>query len=247
MKAAEYRLMAKYATRHWWYVAKRSLLINVFQYYIQPKVSKLQLLDIGPGTGSNWLVLKSYGEVTGVEQSALAAKFCRALGWKNVWVGKVQDYAFRENNFDVVTILDVLYHAKITDDVAVLRKVYQTLRPAGWLIVTDSAGPGWFGPHDVANEARERYTLPEMVQKIESAGFAVRHQSYLYASTFLLFMVSRLLERWGLLAVEKTETLPPVWINHLLIMIMKLEVKLATHFRLPWGSSVFVVAQKLRV
>lgn len=243
----EFQRMAEVSSTHWWYRAKRALLTQVFSRYIAPasitrKDSKI--LDLGCGTGHNWKQLSQYGDVTGVEQSKTAVDFCNKIGWKAVWYGSIQSYAFPKNHFSVVTILDVLYHQKITSDVGVLKRALQTLKPKGWLVVTDCIGPEWYGPHDVSNLARERYTLPELIEKVSAAGFTVQHASHYYFSTWILFVLTRWFEKLQQKNFDATEDLPPAWLNAVLNMVMHGEAWLAVRVRLPWGSSGLVVAQK---
>lgn len=243
----EFRRMAEVSTTHWWYRAKRVLLAQVFSRYIVPSRSAskdLKILDLGCGTGHNWQLLSQYGDVTGVEQSKTAVDFCSRIGWKEVWHGSIQNYVFPKNYFSVVTILDVLYHQKITSDVEVLKQALRTLKPKGWLVVTDCIGPEWYGPHDVSNLARERYTLPELIEKVSTAGFTVFHASHYYFSTWILFILTRWFEKLRQKNFDVTEDLPPAWFNTVLHILMSGEAWLAARIRLPWGSSGLVVAQK---
>ena len=180
-----------------------------------------------------------------MEQSKTAVDFCSKIGWKKVWYGTIQSYAFPKNSFSVVTLLDVLYHQKITSDVGVLQLASQTLKPKGWLVVTDCIGPEWYGPHDVSNLARERYTLSELIEKVAAAGFTVRHASHYYFSTWILFVATRWFEKWQKKNFDATEDLPPMWLNAVLSLVMQAEAWFATRVPLPWGSSGLVVAQKI--
>jgi SAM-dependent methyltransferase len=243
----EFQRMAEVSSTHWWYQAKHTLIAQVFSRFISSSgilTRDAKLLDLGCGTGHNWALLRQFGEVTGVEQSKTAVDFCKKLGWKNVWYGSIQSYAFPKNHFSVVTIFDVLYHQKITSDVDVLKRAWQTLKPKGWLVVTDCIGPEWYGPHDVSNLARERYTLPELIEKITAAGFTVRHASHYYFSTWMLFVLTRWFEQLQKKNFDATEDLPPAWLNAVLSGVMRLEVWWAVRVKLPWGSSGLVVAQK---
>lgn len=244
MQIEEYHRMAKVAEKHWWYVSKRQLLTNLINQWLPKSKSAWKILDIGAGTGSNWPTLRKFGQVEGVEQSKVGIKYAQVLGWKNIFLGDANQLNFPAEKYNLITILDVLYHQKIKSDQKVLTKIHGLVKPGGWLIVTDCAGPNWYGKHDVLNLARQRYTLPEMVNKVKLAGFEVRHSSYFYFFTYPIFVLVRWLQKLNLIGVDGAENLPPSCLNAVFIRLLKFEAKIASRWSLPKGSSVVILAQK---
>lgn len=244
MKILEYHRMARVSKQHWWYLSKRRLLKNILDKFFDGQKKRRQILDIGSGTGSNWQVLKQYGQVTGVEQSAIGVAYCKNLGWKKIIQGNANKLNFKNNSFDLITILDVLYHREIKSDLLVLAKIHKILKPGGLLLVTDCAGPKWFGPHDKINFARERYTLSELASKLEKTGFKIKLARYFYFLTYPLFVLTRLLQKFNLIDVNNSENLPPKIINWLLTKILEFEADILITWSLPIGSSVIFLVQK---
>lgn len=236
--------MAQFASKHWWHRSKRELLQNLIVFWLPKSQKKIKILDIGAGTGANWLLLKKFGNVSGIEQSQTGVDYCRSLGWKNISKENANTLHFPQKTFDLVTILDVLYHKKIHSDTKVLQKVATLLKQGGHLIVTDCAGPLFFGKHDEVNEARERYTLKEMKQKVEKADLEIVHATYYYFLPYPLFVATRIVQKYNLISIDKAENLPPTLVNFILTYCMKIEAYIATRWKLPTGSSVVVVARK---
>lgn len=72
---------------------------------------------------------------------------------------------------DSVLCLNTLEY--IEDDIAGLRRMYETLRPGGNLVLLLPQGPEFFGSLDRAVGHLRRYTRAEIGQKLGQAGFAV--------------------------------------------------------------------------
>jgi len=244
MQISEYHRMAQVSTKHWWYLAKRSLLTNLLNFWLPDLKSPRKILDVGSGTGANWPVLRHFGTVVGLEQSEIGVAYCQSLGWSGIKQGNANEINFPAASFDLVTILDVLYHKKIKSDQKVLNTLARIIKPGGWLVVTDCAGPAWYGPHDKVNQARQRYTLAEMTGKVSTAGLEVKHASYFYFLSYPLFAVTRLAQKFNFIGIENSENLPPTIVNWCLTKLLMLESKLACRLKLPIGSSILVLAQK---
>lgn len=240
MKLEEYQLMADQQRWHWWYRTKRAYLDQVLSTLKLPPSAKI--LDLGSGVGANFPVLRRFGQVEGVEQSTLGRQLSQKNHPEKVKAGDLNTITLPKNHYDVITILDVLYHQAITDDTAVLHRALLGLRKGGYLIITDCAHPWLFGPHDVANMARQRYTLKELQSKVGSAGGRVLRSSYLFGFSFPLFIMARAADRFSGKTSEGQAR--PGFLNMVLQSFGQIEACLLKAINLPAGSSILIVAKK---
>ncbi len=227
--------MARLENKHWWFLAKRQFINSLL-----PRNSNLNILDLGCGTGGTTLFLGNWGKVTGVENEKAAIPFLKKRGIKFI-KKSVNNINFPQNKFDLICILDVLYHQNIKDDQKVLKKSYSWLKKDGLLLITDSACPSLISRHDKIMMARQRYSLDELSEKVKKAHFTVERKSYIFFLLFPLFFISRLLNKYLDFSTVKEE-----WtiINKIFLEICRIEAKLLKYINYPIGSSVIIIARK---
>ena len=152
--------------------------------------------------------------------------------------------------FDVITSIDVLYHTGVSDDVAVMKRLWSGLKPGGMLILNLVAHEFLRSTHDIAVHTRERYTRKALCKRLHAAGFDVSMASYRVSLLFPFIAVYRLLLRFSRHQgkcpdeVASDVSLPHPLINMLLLKVTALENQLLRVSSLPIGSSLFVVARK---
>lgn len=232
--------MADQQQWHWWYVTKRKYLEVLVQNLSLPKDAKI--LDLGSGVGANFPVLRTFGEVTGVEQSKDGRALSQAHHIERVMAGDLNTYQPAKAVYDLITILDVLYHQSITDDVDVIRRALSGLKKEGYLLITDCAHPSLFGPHDVSNMARQRYTMSELANKIEKAGGKVVRKTYLFGFSFPFFAATRLYQKST--NVAKDDKAHNGVVNTVLSFLGKVEAASLRLWNIPFGSTLCFLVQK---
>lgn len=80
-------------------------------------------------------------------------------------------------SFDAIVLLNVLEH--IEDDLRAMDQLYRLLKPGGVGIIEVPAGPHLYDGYDKALMHFRRYAMPDLVAKLEGAGFAVIRRSHL--------------------------------------------------------------------
>ena len=245
MLKREYEVMYNQEEKHWWYAGKRNLILSLFRQYYKGRTD-LKILDVGCGTGIIMKSLSDFGEVYGADVSSEAIKFCRQRGLKNVKKGSIDNLGFKKETFDAVGCFDVLYHKGIKDDETALKQLYKVCKKGGRLFITDSAMKCLWSQHDVATQARTRYSKDEMKAKLKKTGFTVEKISYYNSFLFpVVFLYRKLFDRVD----ERKEAKSDIEdtnavINEVLKRVLFLEAWLLKRINFPVGVSLVCVARK---
>lgn len=249
MRAEMYELHEAHEETHWWFAARRSIVLHMLRRELESTHgtrTPLRLLDVGCGAGGLLAYLREFGEVTGVDPSAAAVAYASAKG-ADVRAGTLPEglpFA-AEERFDVITLLDVLEH--VEQDEAALAALARLLRPDGLLVVTVPAFPFLWSSHDVVNEHVRRYTRGQLRARLEGAGFDVRTISYYNTTLFLPIAAVRVVRRWlfGLSEQGDLGTVPrPV--NAALRSLFAVERHVIGRLPLPFGVSLIATARQRR-
>src|SRR2546428_10210527 len=128
-----------------------------------------RVLDVGCGTGAVLEALASGLEAYGTDTSPLAIDLCRQRGLTNAFCGTLEAVPRHGLTFDLVTLLDVVEH--LDDDLGLLRQAQRSLKAGGWALVTVPAYQFLWGPHDVVNHHKRRYTRAGLRRVLRAAGF----------------------------------------------------------------------------
>lgn len=246
MEKDEYRKHFELEESFWWFRGRRKILLSLLRSHRMPNLP-LVWLDAGCGTGFNMTFFAPLGTVFGCDFSEEALAFCRKRGLKNLARADVQRLPYKNEAFDAASLLDVLYHKNIFDDVAALKDVHRTLKPGGLLLVTDSAFNVLRSRHDLAVHGRERYRKKALKQKLEKAGYQVLRLSYFNFLMFPVIFLVRFTERIRRPkpdAIQSDLKAVPPLANGFLFGILKFEAFLSKRINLPWGSSLICLARK---
>ena len=238
MKAGQYDLMRQVEDKHWWYRVLRGQVLRVLRSALPQGQS---LLDAGCGTGGMLSLLNEW-QTHGCDMAAEAVEQCRARGLERVLVSSVHAMPYADECFEAVLSLDVLYHARVDEHLA-LSEMRRVLKRGGLLILNVPAFDCLRGAHDVAVDGVRRYRLRGMKRLLRRHGFEIVEAHYWNAWLFLPL----LLRRWFSQSAEGDLALPPKWLNALLSAGGKLDAALCRHTRLPLGSSLMIVARSRRV
>lgn len=230
--------------KYWWFRGREKIISFFIQKYLKDKISP-RILDVGTGTGRTFEFLSKYGEVTGIDNSDEAIKFCSKRNITDVIKTDVRTIPFEDFSFDIVIAMDIIEH--LDEDIIAVREFYRVLRKDGVLLLTVPAFMFLWGRHDEINMHRKRYNIWQISQIIKKAGFQIEKLSYY---NFFLFPIV-FLTRFGrkVLKVKEKKLKSdlkeiPSFINKLLEKIFSFERFLLRRWNLPFGVSLICVAKK---
>ncbi len=223
--------------QHWWWRARRHLLCRVIDE-LQPAGNWGPILDVGCGDGLFFDWLAQRGAVEGVEADASLVTATGAWA-KRIHVGPF-DRSFQPGKrFGLILMLDVLEH--IADPTESLLRAEELLAPGGVLLVTVPAFRALWTHHDELNHHVTRFSRAQLLGLFRRTRLQVRLARYLFHWLVLV----KLAVRWKELVLGPSKgprRLPPSWVNRTLYRLCLIEQQAGSALRLPFGSSVLVVA-----
>jgi SAM-dependent methyltransferase len=237
---------------YWWFVARRMMVRDLLAHRLRekradlPRASpRLRILDVGCGTGAMLGVLSSLGQVTGIDSSREALRYCQRRGHRHLVLAQAQGLPIPRGAADVITALDLLEH--IADDGAAAAEFARALRPGGLLVITVPALPWLWSEHDEALDHLRRYRAARLRGILEGAGFQIERLSPLICSLLFPIAALRLVQRLLPRRNPRPETafiVPPRPVNWLLTALLWLENRWALRWNLPIGVSLMAVARR---
>lgn len=236
MQKEEYKNIFNLEKNHFWYKANRELSLDLIRKSLPGKSNTI--LDAGCGTGGTTRFLSTFGKVTGIDYHPLAVTLARKNGISAIR-GSTTHLPFLARKFDIVTSFDVLYHKNVNPHSA-LREFFRVLKPGGLLLIRVPAFQFLYGPHDDIVHTGRRYTLPQLKFQVSSSGFHIKSIFYF---NFTLFFPA-LLKRSLFKSPSSDISHLPSWLNGLLYKLLKIESKIVQYIHLPFGVSIYCLAQK---
>ena len=243
MEKEEYQKLFALEDRLWWFVGMRAISLALIERFV-PHASPLAILDVGCGTGGMLEYLGRYGTVVGVDVSDEALAYAKRRTPRALVRAGLPRLPFVSGSFDLLTSFDVIYHQAVSDDEAALSEMARLLRPGGRLLLRVPAHDWLRGRHDVAVQTRHRYGKQELREKLRRAGLQVSYLSYANCLLFPVAASMRLAEKISRSqqGSDVEEVSPPV--NELLTRALKLEAVILRRGSLPFGLSLFAVAER---
>lgn len=240
MDAELFARFGELESRHWWFVARREIVLGVIASHVQ---SGARLLDVGCGTGFFLDRARESYSTAGVDPSSIALAMCERRRLEDVKQGSATDLSsLHGERFDLVTLLDVIEH--VDDDISALQAARATLVPGGHIVVTVPAFQFLWTAHDDLNHHRRRYTKHRLRTALEASGFDVVHITYFNCYLFPLAFLERIGKRLLRLDGGPDLSLPPTLLNRAMRVIFGAErQRLEKGRSFPVGLSVLAVGR----
>lgn len=230
---------------YWFFTSRRKIILSVLDMMLEHKQG-LKILDVGTGTGVMTETLKRYGQVTGVDKSEEAIRYCRARGISDIMHASAEKMPFENGRFELVCAMDILEH--VENDVGVLMEFYRILKPGGLLVVTVPAYGFLWTFHDEINMHKRRYDAHALRTAMESGGFEVRKFSYFNSLLFPFIATAKILRKLPVgnsRSRTKSDLVPvPRIVNRILEVVFSSESVFLKYMNFPFGVSLMCVAYK---
>jgi len=243
VRPTEYDAMFRLEDNYWWFEGSMRFILSELGDI--PAGATGRVLDAGCGTGG-LLRRLAHRKAWGIEIASEGIRFCRQRGLDNVLQASITELPFQANSFDVILSIDVLVHQWVPDDVDALREIHRVLAPGGFVLLQVAAYLALWSAHDVATLTRHRYTRDELADKVKRAGFDVVRITYRNTLLSPLAVLVKLLRRAGADTATRSDLVVlPRLVNRGLFLLLAFENYVARRVSLPFGVSIFCVAQKL--
>lgn len=244
-----YQKLIQNEASSFWFNVRNKIICQTIIRYLPPSSD---IIEVGCGTGFVSSAIKKLGyTVDCADLFPKALSFCmKRNAGRHFFILNLEDVLFIEE-YDAVCAFDVIEH--IQDDQLALTNMHKILKNEGYVFITVPACPSLWSAGDVIAEHKRRYTMKELTEKVENAGFKICKISYFMSLLFPLLYtrrkISSLLMKDSNCSDQIREDCmgqlnPNPLLNKLLYTIFSIEPLLLRHMNLPIGGSLLCVAQK---
>ncbi len=264
MEKEEYLILSKVEDNHWWYKSLRRLVFH----YLESTKCKLRskkcctpstenslsntnsqlplvILDAGCGTGGLLSSLDNSKDYKiGLDFSDFALQLAQKKTKTPLVKSSVETLPFKDNSFNLIFSLDVLYHKWINNDRKVLMEFNRVLQNSGILMLNLPAYNFLYSKHDRKIFTRRRYHSKEIVQKLKNSNFNVIKITYWNSLLFPFLALIRLIKKFSSSQFSDVKE-ENIIINKIMEHILSFEFLIIKRFSIPFGLSIFVVCQKI--
>ncbi|HUT59502.1 MAG TPA: class I SAM-dependent methyltransferase [Phycisphaerae bacterium] len=250
MDEALYEEMYQLERHHWWFAAKRCIVLSLLKKFLSPGPSgnhPLRVADVGCGCGMMLSCLIDHGyDAVGIDSSDLALQFSRSRGVEVVRCEVPGKVDLPSDSVDAVLMLDVLEH--IDDDAAAFISAIELVKPGGIAVCTVPAYSWLWTQRDGFHHHKRRYGRRRLVETFRAAKSAeIVFVSFMNTFLFPLALVRRLWEKeFGRKDKPTDLSIPPLGFNGVLQKVYQAErYLLYRRLLLPFGLSLVGVIRKL--
>ena len=245
MQKNEYQIMFSFENDYWWYISLHELCKYFIDIKSKNNLNK-KIFDAGCGTGRMLELLKNYNFTEGIDISEEAIIFCKKRNLNNIKQDDLNIWKEKKGFYDFIISADVICSIGIKDEIAILRKFYNSLKDGGQLILNLPALNVLSRNHDKAVYIRKRYNKKSFKKELQEIGFKINIITYRHSGLYFVILLKKIFEHFNK-AKSTTSDLKPIpkFLNKILLFFSRAEnffIKKGIY--IPLGSSLFVVAEK---
>ena len=190
MQSEQFQLHAEIEQRHWWFVARRTIIRRLLAELAPPSPETV-VIDVGCGTGANLASLAADYCSTGIDTSAEAIALARQrFPQMQFLVGRApEDLGELAARADLFLLMDVLEH--VADDRAMFARLVEAARPGAHFVLTVPADMALWSEHDQSFGHYRRYDGPTLQRVWEGLPVTPRLVSYFNSRLYWLIRATR--------------------------------------------------------
>lgn len=238
MDSREFKRVAEAERNHFWFRAKRRMIMHYFKKYFQEHEECL-VIDTGCGTGGDTAMFKNS---VGADIDMSGLQYAAEQGVHTVCCD-AHRLPFKSGSADLIISSDLLPHKNV-DFQMVIEEYSRVLKRKGMAFINIPSYPFLFSVHDRAVDNERRFV--RMYAKKRASGlFCVKHADYWNFFLLPAMVVSRFI--LPLFTGEKVESdvgRSAGIFNRAADIILSAEHIFAHRGILPGGASLFMVLEK---
>ena len=244
MELGVYQRMYDAQDSFWWHKGMRRFFSLFLNAYVGGTDNVI--LDLGCGTGALFAALRPYGAIYGIDIAEEAVRYARKQGMaREVISGNAIALPFAPDTFAVVVCSDLLYHAQVSDERAVISEIHRVLKPHGVVVIKEAAYDWLRSRMDELVHTKHRFTAPELKDDLLAAHFHVCRITYIMTILFPLALAARLFERIFRQKYDPSRIFTTgTALNTLFTLLLYGEASLTQKMNFPFGLSIIAVAKK---
>jgi SAM-dependent methyltransferase len=230
MNADIFRLNYEIELTHWWFAARRRILCDLVAEVLPPSPDHV-VVDVGCGTGGNIAALAEQYAAVGIDPSREAIELARTRFPRVKFIHGLapDDLGPYSHEAKLFVLADVLEH--VPDDFFLFSHLLHAASPGALFLVTVPAHLSLWSPHDEQHGHYRRYDPERLAHLWKDLPISQLLLSHFNARLYPVIKLVRTLTRWFGRASGACETdlsLPPSWLNRLLVRVFSGEVRALT-------------------
>lgn len=250
MEAYEYETLFHHETSYWWFRGLHSIMIDTLEGLGLNHGARI--LDAGCGTGRNLQVIRD--NITdgafGFDIASAASAFWSRRGLDKVCLASANEIPYRSGYFDAVVSVDML-ECDAVDESLAFQEMSRVLKPEGLMVLVVPAYDWLMSEeHHKAVGASRRYNVKKLEALAVNNRLRVVRSTHLFASMLPLVAAYRLLLPFFRKpsADRPTSEIKPMnpVLDEILFRAVILESRIIPHMRLPFGSSIMMILEKVQ-
>ena len=211
---------------HWWARGHYEIIENLIKScLIQKNKSNIKCLDVGCSSGKISGFLRQFGKTYSFDMIFDSLQDCFKKNC-SVLQADATRIPFKDESFDVVTLLDVSEH--VDNDYVLFSEVYRVCKSSAVIFVNVPAYKILWGSHDVWNNHKRRYERSSFEKLVKYSKFKIVRLTYLHPHLFLPLLLLRLSDRIGRERVAKRHDFFSLggFLDNILFQTLTIECKL---------------------